>query len=226
VLGVSVRDAVRITMDNEKSQMSNGTKFFALSDSAMPHGPLPTLLPDTKVLTSHGKKAVSDLSIGDLVVTKDGRHAQVRWSGSLILPARARFAPLRLCAPFHNARGDLVCSYDQQIRLAGNVVEYLFATEHVSAKVGHLEYGIAKAGHRQLQTIRYAQFVLDDCAATDVSGVHVEGMNIDHIQQNADLKKLGLLASLPSELMPNKDAGSPPLLYGYEAVNLSRSQAA
>lgn len=220
------RDAVRIFMDPKKSQLGIGVKFVAMADDVMPHGALPSLLPDTLVPTPYGKRPVSDLAVGDLIQTQDGKTAQIRWCGSLSLPAHSRFAPLRLCAPFHNATGDLICSYDQQIRLGGNVVEYLFATDQVSAKVGHMQYGVTGAYHRRPQTIQYAQFVLDRSAPFNVSGVHVEGMNIKGLLANESLRDFSMLASLPKELLPLHNALTPPLLLGYEAINLSKSQAA
>lgn len=225
-LPLTTRDAVRLVMEPQKSQIGPGVKFFAIADHVMPHGALPSLAPRTSIQTNYRKKPVGDIAPGDLVVTQNGRTAQVRWSGFVDLPARGRFAPLRLCAPFHNATGDLICSFDQQIRMTGNVVEYLFATDQVSSKVGHLQYGLTHVSYRQSPIIRYAHFVLDDCVATDVSGVRIEGMNISHLQQNANLRGHSLLADLPRELLPLRNPLAPPLLHGYEAINLSKSQAA
>ena len=223
---MSLRDAVRLIADPKSSDVGAGVKFVAIADHVMPHGPLPTLLPNTKIKTSIGQKTAGDLAVGDLVMGADGQTAQVRWAGSVALPARARFSPLRICAPFHNARGDIVCSFDQKIRLSGNVVEYLFATDQVSASVGHMQYGISPATTGKLQTIKFAQFVLDRPVAVDVSGVMVEGMNIDLLRDNNAIKAHSLLAKLPQELLPEASDLSPPILRGYEAVNLSKSQAA
>ena len=226
ILAMTMRDAVRLFVDTTKSEFASDIKFAALADHVMPHGALPTLLPGTKVKTPHGQKTVGDLMVGDLLVTPDGRTAQVRWSGEVELPSRARFSPLRICAPFHNARGDIICSHDQQLRMTGNVVEYLFATDQVSACVGHLQYGIARAGSAKLQTVRYAQFILDTPAAVDIGGVLVEGMNIDQLRDQPEMKAHSLLSDLPAALFPTKSPAAPPLLHGYEAINLSNSQAA
>ena len=221
-----LRDAVRMFACAKYMRLANGVKYAAIADHIMPHGPLPSLAGQTFVPTEQGRKQVADLRAGDLIKDVNGRSAQVRWAGHVELPARGRFAPRQICAPFHGARADLMCSHDQQLRLAGSEVEYLFATDFVAAKVGDLTHGVISVPIGQIPTVSYSQFVLDRPCVVDVAGALIQGLDIHDIHTGAIPKPLSVLADLPQPLLPVQSPARLDVLKPFETVAWSQMQAA
>ncbi len=221
-----LRDAVRMFACAKYMRLANGVKYAAIADHPMPHGPLPSLAGQTLVATEKGRKQVADLKAGDLLKDAHGRSAQVRWSGHVDLPARGRFAPRQICAPFHGARADLMCSHDQLLRLAGSEVEYLFATDFIAAKVGDLTHGVISVPIGQIPTVTYCQFVLDRPCTIDVAGALIQGLDICDIHSQVIPKSLSVLADLPQPLMPVQSPARLDVLKPFETVAWSQMQAA
>ncbi len=221
-----LRDAVLMCVGKTHAKIGAGVRFLGVADHAMPHGPLPSLAPSTLIPTPNGRRQVSELKIGDVVTTKDGSPAQVRWAGAIDVPAVGRFAPRRICAPFHNATADLICAHDQLLRLSGSEVEYLFATDHVLTRSGDLNHGIIAEPRARHTVETYAQIVLDRPAAVDVSGIAVEAMNIDTLMQMSAMASHSVLSGLPRALWPTPSAFAPEILQPFETAAWSKLQAA
>ncbi len=221
-----LRDAVRMFACLQFMQLANGVRFVAIADEALPHGPLPTLGVDTRINTDRGRKPVSDLKPGDVIKDVNGRAAQVRWVGLAEVPARGRFSPRQICAPFHGAKTDLICSHDQLLRLAGSEVEYLFATDFVAAKVGDLSHGVLSVPPSRVPLATYAQFVMDRPCVIDVSGVLIQGLDIQELQDRPDLRGQSVLANLPEAMIPTVSPARLDVLKPFETVAWSQMQAA
>lgn len=221
-----LRDAVRMFACSKYMRLANGVKYAAIADHVMPHGPLPSLAGQTLIPTEAGRKQVAELRAGDVVMDVTGRPAQVRWSGHIDLPARGRFVPRQICAPFHGARADLMCSHDQLLRLEGSEVEYLFATDFVAAKVGDLTHGVVSVPVGQIPVVSYAQFVLDRPCVIDVAGAMIQGLDIKAIQTGAIPKQFSILANIPQPLIPVQSPTRLDVLKPFETVAWSQMQAA
>ena len=221
-----LRDAVLMFLGKKPAKMGAGVRFVALADHVMAHGPVPTLHPSTKIPTLLGRRPISDLKVGDVVLAADGSRAQVRWACMATLPALGRFAPRRICAPFHNARTDMICAHDQLLRLGGSEVEYLFATNHVLSKTGDLAHGVIAEQGDRYRTVDYAQIVLDRPVAMEVSGLMVEPLNLLQLQENPTLKPFSTLSSLPAALWPTPSPLAPEILQPFEVDAWSKIQAA
>lgn len=225
-LPMSLRDAVRIVADPRQSQMSPHAVFVAVADTVMPHGPLPTLGSQTLIPTPTGAMPVYQIKAGQLITTAHGDTAQVRWVGSVDLPARGRFAPMRLRAPYHGATRDIVCSPGQRLRFSGSAVEYLFAKEVVSVGVGQLSEGVVRQTSKRPFTQRYYQIMLDRPDPILTGGLTLDTFVADAILKDDILRRNSVLAALPVEVLPTRFAPQSPLLHDIEALTLCRLRAA
>ena len=64
----------------------------------------------TPILTPRGEVSVEELSVGDLVTTVDNGPQEIRWIGHREVPARGRFAPIRIAAGVLGTDCDLIVS--------------------------------------------------------------------------------------------------------------------
>ena len=219
-LPMSLNDVQRMMTDTHHCSVNSGASFVAIADEIMPIGVLPTLGADTMVDTPTGPVAVSALRAGQMVVTALGDVAQVRWCGSALLPARGRFAPLTLRAPYHGLRQDMIVSGNQRLQTSGTEVEYLFGTDTVAMRAGHLSEGENTREAACGLTYRYWQVLLDCAAPMRVAGLVFEGLDVTSLRADPSLRKHSVLSTLPPELMPRLASELVPLLHDYETMTL------
>ena len=225
-LPMSMRDGLRIMADRSHCRFGEGVKFAAIANEVVPIGVMPGLAPQTMVMTPGGFTPVAELRAGQIVTTADGRSAQVRWCGHATLPARGRFAPMVLRAPYHGLLADLTVAPDQRVRLKGSEVDYLFDTPTVALRAGDLLGG---SGARRAQcgkTQVYHQVLLDRAAPMRIAGMVVEGLDITGLRRDAGLRAHTILRQMPAELLPACMAGRVPVLQSYEALTLRNLLAA
>ena len=225
-LPLCARDASRIISDPHHCKLHERTMFCAIADEIIPIGALPSLAPQTLIETPTGLRAVGTLRAGDFVTTPSGQQAQVRWCGSMKIPARGRFAPIAMRAPYHGLRTDLTVGPQQRLRMRGPNVEYLFDTDAVSVRVDDLRDGNAVRSVASGILQEYRQVVLDGGAAMCASGLTVEGLNIANIARDPRLRAHSILAQMPAELLPVQTGQSYQVLRGYEAHSLRKLLAA
>ena len=119
-LPISMRDGLRLMSDQRHCAVNSNAVFVVVADEILPIGVLPTLGGDTMVSTPTptptptptGDVAVQHLKAGQMITTASGELAQVRWCGSAMLPARGRFKPLMLPAPYHGLKHDMIMAAD------------------------------------------------------------------------------------------------------------------
>lgn len=225
-LPLSLRDATRIVTDGHHCHLMPGTGFAAIADAMMPIGPLPSLDAATLIPTPKGPVALDDLRPGHIISTLDGGRAQVRWAGGLTLPARGRFAPLHLRAPFYGAKRDIHLAPCQQIHFRSTEVEYLFATHAVSARAGDLLDGIGPRGAAGALTVDYRQLVLDRPAAINIHGVACGTLNPVALLADPALRSLSILRDIPAELLPQTPPRHVQRLQGFETRSLCELRVA
>lgn len=225
-LPLSLRDAERIVGLPSLCPLAANVDWLALADRAEPLGPVPSLGPAAQVATPGGPRPVHRLRPGDTVTTADGGTAQVRWSGAQEVPARGRFAPLRLRAPFHGLRHDLLVAPDQRLRIGGSDVEYLFGAEEVSVAARHLAPGALALAEGPRWTVTYHQVLLDRPAALLVNGTQADSFDAAPLLADRALLPGSVLRGLPDALLPRGVSSGIPVLRGFEAMTLGALSAA
>jgi hypothetical protein len=225
-LPLSMRDGMRMMADKRHCRINSNAAFVALADEVMPIGQLPTLGADVLIPTPEGSIAISDIRAGQMIVTSSGKLAQVRWAGAATLPARGRFAPLTMRAPYHGLRQDMTVAHDQQLRIQGPEVEYLFHTDQISLRVGDLRDGIAVRQSQRALTKDYWQILLDQPEPIAIGSMHIEAMDISAIRKDPALKAHSVLAGIPPELIPSAAAQPRPVLKPYETHSLQKLRVA
>ena len=225
-LPLSVRDAMRMMSDRQHCAINSNLRFLAIADEVMPIGVLPTLGGATLIQTPKGGVPVSKLRAGQMVTTASGSTCQVRWVGSALLPARGRFAPLTLRAPYHGLRHDMVVAPDQKLRARGPEVEYLFGTAQISMRAGDLEGGVSVRAASSALVHRYWQVMLDRPEPLAVAGLVFDSLDIGAIQTDPSLRTHLVLANLPPELLPGDNHNAVPHLKSYETLTLRKLQVA
>lgn len=219
-LPLSMRDGARMMADARHCAVNSGATFVAIADEVMPIGVLPTLGGDTMIQTPKGPVEVSNLRAGQMVTTARGDTAQIRWCGSALLPARGRFAPLKLRAPYHGLHHDMTVAPNQRLQAVGSEVEYLFGTDTVAMRAGHMADGLSVRPAACGLTYRYWQVLLDRAAPMQIAGLVFEGLDVTGVRLDASLRQHSVLATLPAELIPMHKGVEVPLLQSYETLTL------
>jgi hypothetical protein len=218
---IFLRDIHRMVDASPETTLSHEVRSVAFSTGIEPLGPTATLEPDARIATPSGERRISSLNVGDFVLTNGHEPAQIRWVCRQDLPARGRFAPLRLRSPFYGLHTDLIVAPDQRLLLSGSEVEYLFGEEQVSATAGHLMDGrtIVRGPFASVQT--YYQLLLDRPAPLIVNGSVLESFDPGEMAGNSDLIQSSVLRGLPPELVPASFGSALPQLKGFEALTLA-----
>ncbi|MCT4557463.1 MAG: Hint domain-containing protein [Pelagimonas sp.] len=94
----------------------------------------------THIRTPTGAVRIEDLSVGDLVHTKDNGPQPIRWLGRRRVEAEGRFAPVRIDKGVLGNRRPLLVSPNHRLLLRGAYAELLFAEEEVLVPAKHLRH--------------------------------------------------------------------------------------
>ncbi len=223
---LSLRDAIKLTRHPGGCLLTDAYDFLAVADHKVPHGPLPMLCPKTMIDTPMGLAPAGLLRTGDLVTLEDGQTAQVRWAGTETLPARGRFAPVTARAPYFGARRDLTVATHQRIELTGSEVEYLFATDRISVRVGDLPKQMIKLRARLPLTKSYCHILLDRPVTIQSGGLSIEAFDAAQLCGQGALRAQSALSKVPAEMLPPRVAGCAPRISGLETLTLCQLMAA
>ena len=222
----NLRDLGRMVAEGQGCTLAAEVAFLAIADHLVPVGPLPGFNGQVQVATPEGPVAISRIRCGDLVDTVDGDPARVVWSGAVTLPARGRFAPLLLRAPYHGLAADFVVRPDQRLYLTGSDIEYLFGQEDVLAAIRHLEDGRSVLRQPEMAVVSYHQLVLDRHAIIRVNGAALESLDISSILADPSSLRHSVVAQVPPALLPRGPGLPQPVLRDFEAMTWRRQRAA
>lgn len=232
-LGLSLGEMRELTSEPSSCRISDEVTYVAAASGLAPAGPLPGLDGAGLVETADGRlRPLASLARGDEIVAADGEPAQIRWVGSIEVPAQGRMAPFRINTPYHGARTPLNLAGMARLRLGGVAVEYLFGEPEVAVQVRHLKDNVAIVPARpthELLThplIRYHQLVLDRPVPIRLSGVVVETLDCSQLTGDPELHFRSVLANLPPEILSREMGKRCKLLRVYEAQSLRQMQAA
>jgi len=221
-LPLTLRDWRRIIESTHHTKVDSHVTFWAVSDEIEPFGIAGSFGANCTVETMRGTVTVQDLRPGQFVLTADGDIAQVRWVGSHIVPARGRFTPHLVRAPYYGAQQDLIMSGEQFLCLRGSEIEYNFGLETVGASVAQLANSRSILPVRSYPTIELFQILLDRPAVYAVSGVNVSGFDPNLHTNDRSTLRHSMLRELPSELIPEMQPLDIHHLRLFEAASLSR----
>ena len=161
---------------------------------SIPPGVVPCFVAGTLIATLRGEVPVEKLEIGDLVLTRDGWPAPVRWIGSRRLSgAELRAAPhLRPVTIRKNAFGpgaphsDLRVSPHHRIALGGWRAELLFGEPRVLAHAVHLvDDRTVLHPHAPEDGVHYVHFCLEDHDLVRANGLETETLLLGEVALSA-----------------------------------------
>ncbi len=92
----------------------------------------------TMILTDRGEKAIEELQVGDMVLTKDNGLQEMKWIGSRTVSAKGNFAPIMIKAGALANDRDLMVSPQHRMVVEGWQSELLFGEREVLAAAKHL----------------------------------------------------------------------------------------
>jgi hypothetical protein len=92
---------------------------------------IPCFVRGARILTPRGEVPVERLAVGDLVCTMDAGAQPIRWIGRRLVPARDRFAPVRIRKGAFGARRDLWVSPQHRMLISESWAELMFGEREV-----------------------------------------------------------------------------------------------
>lgn len=213
-------DVAALNQGGDAVRFDGGVVCFGLSDRQEPVGLAPSLSGAAPVLTPQGYRRADQLCAGDLVQDVDGHAHPIRFSTQRDVPARGRFRPLRLRAPFLGLRRDVIVAPEQRLIVRGPEVEYLFGEERVLVEAQALVGTNCAVPADCAATVRYHQLVLDDHTMLDVAGLPMESLFIGDLRETPEMLATTVLRNAPANSLPLHKKLACPVLRAYEAVTL------
>ncbi len=213
-------DARRLRAPAADLAFGPGLCWLALSDRPEPVGLTPSLAAGTPVRTPRGDVPVERLAPGDLVETAGGRVRPVLWSGGRDVPARGRFRPIRLMAPYLGLTRDVIVAPQQRLVLRGDEVEYLFNEEAVLVEARALLNTAYAVQDPCGPTMRYHQVILEEHDVLRVGGAGMESLFIGTLRESPQILATTMLARVPAGRLPAHRKLAHRALLDYEAMTL------
>lgn len=144
---------------------------FAAADYATPI----CMASGTLVETPAGARAIEDIAVGDVVLTRDHGPQVVRWHGARRVMCTGRFAPVRFEAGAIGNTRALVLSQQHRVLIEGWQAELLFGAEEVLVPAVHLLNDHSIRLVRQGQ-VTYHHVLLDCHAVLNTEGAWSESL--------------------------------------------------
>jgi hypothetical protein len=169
---------------------------------------------------------IRDLKRGDLIVTPDGYTVPVLHVVSRTVPAKGRFRPMLIRAPYFGLHKDLHVAPNQRLILSGTEVEYLFGSEFVLCPVSHFSGTSIVAPTRPRSLATYMQVVLPENEVMNAAGMMVESLHLGRIRRKPDLLSASVFANTDRQLLPDHGQPAFPVLKALDALILAEHRAA
>lgn len=119
------------------------------------------LVAGTRVATPMGYVAVERLKAGDRVLTSDGRHAILIWTGLTRVPCEGALAPVRIDTGVMDNIRPLRLGQGHRLRLAGWQAELLFDAEAVLASARTFVNGLDITIDDSAETVTYIHLMFE-----------------------------------------------------------------
>ncbi|WP_305000491.1 Hint domain-containing protein [Salipiger sp. IMCC34102] len=133
--------------------------------------------PGTQIVTPTGTRDIADLRKGDLVLTRDHGLQPIRWIRARSVPARGRFAPVRIRPGVLSGQdGDLLVSPQHRMLFQGYRAELLFGESEVLVPAKHLIDG-KLVTQDEGETVTYIHMMFDQHEVVFANGAPSESFH-------------------------------------------------
>lgn len=133
--------------------------------------------PGTLIATPRGARDIASLRPGDFVVTRDHGMQPIRWIESRTVPARGRFAPIRITpGVVTGLERDLLVSPQHRMLFQGFRAELLFGESEVLAAAKHLVDGVSVT-QEETDTVTYVHMMFDQHEIVFAEGAATESFH-------------------------------------------------
>lgn len=212
-------------IQGRRAAINPDVDYLALSDQTVPVGPMPSIAPDTPVLTARGYRRIDVLQRGDLVITSHGDQVPVLANIHCAMPARGYFRPVRLRAPYFGLQQDIVVAADQRLCVYGSDVEFLFGKAGALIPARHLVDGVSAYFVGSGPIVTWHQLLLPRNETIIAAGAALQSFYIGRLRRRPDLMAQSLLAEYERSRLPEHARPVFPVLKSYEAVTLVQHRA-
>ncbi|MEO0371749.1 MAG: Hint domain-containing protein [Pseudomonadota bacterium] len=223
VVSDSDEETVNFTYQVESTTGEVATAFVSLLS-------VPCFVAETMILTDKGERPVEDLSVGDMVITKDRGAQPIRWIGGRQLEATGDLAPILVKAGTFGAHADLAISPLHRILIKDVLAELLFGEPEVLVAAKDLVNGHTV---KQIQggLVDYFHLLFDQHEVIYSAGLETESfLPGPHILHSFEADIVAEIREIFPELELETGAGysasARPTLKHFEAQLLSQKWAA
>ncbi|MGH1355425.1 MAG: Hint domain-containing protein [Thalassovita sp.] len=221
---LSLRD-LQTLFTQPASEIDAEVAYLALSDTPVPVGPMPSIAPDTPILTAQGYRPISELKRGDLIRTPDGDQVPVLANIACTVPAKGGFRPVRLRAPYFGLQRDITVAPDQRLCVSGADVEFLFGAPSALVPVQHLVNGVSAFYTDETALVTWHQLLLPRNQPILAAGAALHSLYLGRMRRKVDQISVSLLAAYERSRLPEHARPVFPVLKPFEAATFVQHRA-
>ncbi|MEX0286486.1 MAG: Hint domain-containing protein [Paracoccaceae bacterium] len=161
---------------------------FYFGNSLDPN-PVPCFARGTRLQTDRGLIPVEQLTVGDLLQTRDNGMVPIRWIGRRAVRAQGRFAPIRVRAHAMDNEADFWVSQNHKLLVSGWQAQLLLGEDEVLVPAKHLVDGKSVTRETGWRWVEYFHVLLDRHEVIYAEGCATESLNPDYLDDwlNNDL---------------------------------------
>jgi hypothetical protein len=223
---LSLGDLQSMFTQPPNSEIDRDVSYVALSDQPVPVGPMPSIAPETPILTAQGYRPISTLKRGDLIRTSDGQQVPVLANIACRVPARGGFRPVRLRAPYFGLQRDITVAPDQRLCVAGADVEFMFGAPAALVPAQHLVNGVSAYYAESPAQVTWHQLLLPRNEPILAACAPLHSLYLGRMRRKADQIATSLFASYERSRLPEHARPVFPVLKPFEAVTFVQQRGA
>ncbi len=219
----SDEETLTFTYQVESTTGESATAFVNLTS-------VPCFVAETMILTDKGERAVEDLSVGDMVITKDRGPQPIRWIGQRRVEAVGDFAPIWIKADTFGSHSDIAISPLHRVLIKDVLAELLFGAPEVLIAAKDLVNGRTV---RQVEGgfVDYFHLLFDQHEVIYSAGLETESfLPGPQVLHSFEAEMVAEIRAIFPELEPETGTGYSasvrPMLKRFEAQILSQNWAA
>lgn len=199
--------------------------YLALSDTPVPVGPMPSIAPETPILTAQGYRPIAQLKRGDLIQTPEGEQVPILANIESTLPARGGFRPVHLRAPYFGLQRDITVTPDQRLCVSGPDVEFLFGAPFALVPAQHLVNGVSAYYAPDRAQATWHQLLLPRNEPILAAGAPLHSLYLGRMRRKTQQISVSLLAGYERSRLPEHARPVFPVLKPFEAVTFVQNRA-
>ncbi|WGI21796.1 Hint domain-containing protein [Amylibacter sp. IMCC11727] len=129
---------------------------------------------ETLIETAHGPKSVQNLTVGDLIQTKDNGYQPLKWIGKSVVAGTGKFAPVTFAPGAVGNSGKLRVSPQHRMLISGWKCELMFAESEMLCAAKHLVGFNDRIYTEPCETITYYHLMFDQHEIVVSEGAYSE----------------------------------------------------